>query len=149
MTITFHHITDSDQLNILSGKRASYGNLMFSFPSEFLKRLKLKLKEKNAYQLFAKDEQGKFLGYLYSAETIFPDHLFIGELFVDPLAQGKGVGSALVQKAVEFAKQQNLKGVMTETEFENIPAQKLYEKCGFKKFDNPDWKEGITYQLEF
>ncbi|KKP84608.1 MAG: hypothetical protein UR83_C0017G0004 [Candidatus Moranbacteria bacterium GW2011_GWF2_35_54] len=38
---------------------------------------------------------------------------------------------------------------MTQTEFENIPAQKLYEKIGFEEINNPEWKEGITYKLNF
>lgn len=150
MNFIFHQVTTSpDELDILSGKRAKYENLSFGFSPEYLDRLKTILNDEHAYQLFVKDEQGNFLGYIASAETIFPEYLFISELFVDPLAQGKGVGSALVQKAIEFGKREKLKGVMTETEFENVPAQKLYEKIGFVKFDNPDWEEGVTYRLEF
>lgn len=50
---------------------------------------------------------------------------------------------------LEKAKKLNLKGSITQTEFENIPAQKLYEKIGFVKIENKEWNEGITYELLF
>ena len=149
MPTIFHQVTNPNELNILSEKQANYENLSFEFSPNYIDKLKAMLGQKHSYQLFVNDELGNFMGYIAGAETIFPEHLFISELFVDPSAQGKGVGSASVNKAIEFAKRGNLKGVVTETEFENLPAQKLYEKCGFMKIDNSDWKEGVTYQLQF
>lgn len=105
--MTFHTITHPKELDVLSGKQTKYENLSFGFSSEYLERLKTILGGKHVYQLLAKDEQGNFLGYIASAETIFPEYLFISELFIDPTAQRKGVGSALVQKAIELQNKKN------------------------------------------
>lgn len=50
---------------------------------------------------------------------------------------------------VEHARDKGAVGVVTETAFDNIPMQKLCEKLGFKKWENPQWKKGITYKLVF
>ncbi len=50
---------------------------------------------------------------------------------------------------LKFAKERNLKGVITQTEFENKPAQQLYEKIGFVKIENSDWLDGVTYKYQF
>lgn len=52
-------------------------------------------------------------------------------------------------RCIEHAKNLKANGVITETAFENYPMQSLCEKFSFKKWDNPQWKEGITYRLEF
>ena len=39
--------------------------------------------------------------------------------------------------------------IVTETAFENSPMQTLCSKFDFKEWNNPQWKEGITYKLLF
>jgi len=39
-------------------------------------------------------------------------------------------------KAIEFAEETGAKGVSLETGFDNVTAQSLYEKIGFKKESN-------------
>jgi ribosomal protein S18 acetylase RimI-like enzyme len=55
----------------------------------------------------------------------------IEELTVDAEFRGKGIGQALMRRAIEWAREQNYPGVMLETQTNNVPACKLYEKCGF------------------
>ena len=72
---------------------------------------------------------------------------YVEELTVDPEFRGKGVGSALMTRAIEWAKEQNFPGLTLETQDNNVPACKFYEKCGFvlsgfdlyayKYLDNP------------
>ena len=57
----------------------------------------------------------------------------LNDLFVSPGARKRGVGVALLQRAEEFARQTNAKGLELETWVNNIPAQHLYEKCGWKR----------------
>ena len=45
--------------------------------------------------------------------------------------RGKGVGMALMTHAIEWARMQEFPGMMLETQNNNVPACKLYEKCGF------------------
>jgi len=55
----------------------------------------------------------------------------IEELTVDTEFRGRGVGRALLNRAIEWAREQNYPGVTLETQTNNVPAVKLYEKCGF------------------
>jgi ribosomal protein S18 acetylase RimI-like enzyme len=57
----------------------------------------------------------------------------LNDLFVLPAARKRGVGDALLRRAEEFAKETNAKGLELETWVNNLPAQRLYEKCGWKR----------------
>src|SRR5208337_3271218 len=68
------------------------------------------------------------------ARSFLMERLWIlNDLFVSPGARKRGVGVALLQRAEEFARQTNAKGLELETWVNNIPAQHLYEKCGWKR----------------
>lgn len=56
---------------------------------------------------------------------------YVEELTVDTEFRGKGVGRALMTRASEWAKQQNIPGLTLETQDNNVPACRFYEKCGF------------------
>lgn len=56
---------------------------------------------------------------------------YVEELTVDTPFRGKGVGRALMTRAIEWAKAQGFPGITLETQDNNVPACKLYEKCGF------------------
>lgn len=58
--------------------------------------------------------------------------IIIEKLAVNPKYFGQGVGTALVDHAGVLGKQQGAKAVRLDTYEENLPAAKLYEKCGFK-----------------
>jgi GNAT superfamily N-acetyltransferase len=57
----------------------------------------------------------------------------LNDLFVLPVARKRGVGEALLRRAEEFARQTNAKGLELETWVNNLPAQRLYEKCEWKR----------------
>lgn len=46
-------------------------------------------------------------------------------------ARGQGVGTGLIQKAIEWAKKSNLNGLALETQDNNLLACLFYAKCGF------------------
>lgn len=145
----YFQVYDKEELNILKRQNSHYKSLSFSFSDTYLQNLKELLDEKNPYQLFVRDENGLFAGYIASAEIKSrPNFLWIVELFVAPEYQGKGIASELLKSAINEAKKKGLNGVITQTEFENIPAQNLYKKLGFVEINNPDWKKGITYVLQ-
>lgn len=56
----------------------------------------------------------------------------LNDLYVDPKQQNKGIGEALLNRAIKFSKDKNSKGLALETAKDN-PAQKLYERMGWKK----------------
>lgn len=140
-------VKDRKQLDILRGKQASHGELLFSFSDAYVGWLSDVLKNKHAYQIIL-EENENFVGYIASAETLWPNFLTMIEIFVSPEYQGKGIGKTLLAHVIDFAKREGLIGLMVQTENENIPAQKLYERSGFQRCENKEW-EGVTYKLEF
>ncbi|MFC1623294.1 GNAT family N-acetyltransferase [Patescibacteria group bacterium] len=145
----YSKIKNKEELELLKGRRAQCENLIFSFSDEYLQVLKDLLDEKNAFQMFVRDN-GDFAGYIAASEkTSRQNFLWIVELFVDSKYQGQGIGSALLGHMIQEAKNKNLDGIITQTEFENTPAQNFYKKVGFVEINNPEWKDGITYELIF
>lgn len=62
------------------------------------------------------------------AEKVMVIHLIL----VHPDMAGRGIGSSLVQHALETAKQHSCEAVRLDTGAQNIPACSLYAKLGFQ-----------------
>ena len=60
----------------------------------------------------------------------------LNDLYVRESVRGKGFGEKLIEKALSFAGETGAKGVLLETNIENVTAQRLYEKVGFIKETN-------------
>ncbi|MFZ4863056.1 GNAT family N-acetyltransferase [Sphingobacterium sp. Mn56C] len=56
----------------------------------------------------------------------------LNDLFVSPAFRKRGIAEALVQHALQFAKQQDAVFVQLETQLTNLTAQNLYKKIGFE-----------------
>jgi len=61
--------------------------------------------------------------------------LILEDLFVDPAQRGAGVGTALLQRAVEYAKERGAGGMYLETAQDNATAQRAYERAGWTRED--------------
>jgi ribosomal protein S18 acetylase RimI-like enzyme len=145
--IQIRKITDPSELNVLRNKHANYGELNFGFSADYLDKLKKALGN-NTLQLVA-ENGSSFAGYVASISSKrWPNHLEILEIFVDPEFQGKGIGTGLVNEIVYFAEKEKMIGIVVQTEKDNLPAQMLYEKLGFIPIENPEWPDGITYNLK-
>lgn len=59
-------------------------------------------------------------------------YAFVEDICVSSSARGQGVGTALIQKAIEWAKQKDLCGLALETQDDNLLACRFYTKCGFE-----------------
>lgn len=57
----------------------------------------------------------------------------LNDLFVDPSARHRGVGTALLQTAAEYARLVGAIRLALWTEATNTPAQALYEKLGWRR----------------
>lgn len=93
-----------------------------------------RIKSDDSVIFIALDENGQGLGFtqLYpSYSSVSMQRLYIlNDLFVDELARGRQVGTALLDRAKEYAFTEGAKGMVLETAADN-PAQKLYEKNGW------------------
>ena len=61
--------------------------------------------------------------------------MIIDRFEVESEHRGKGIGTLLLQKAIELAKTQHVDSIELTVNNDNKPAKKLYKKMGFKKTD--------------
>ena len=80
--------------------------------------------------IFFGDMDGKPVGQIKMVPW-WNKFAYLEELTVDTPFRGKGVGHALLTRAIEWAKQQHFPGLTLETQDNNVPACMLYERCGF------------------
>ncbi|MDO8716039.1 MAG: GNAT family N-acetyltransferase [Dehalococcoidales bacterium] len=143
---TYQRVADPAELNTLVGLTSTFANHTFKYDAADIAEYQALLVQPHAFQMVVKDDQNRPVGFVAAAETLFPNNLFIAELLVDQSVQRQGIGRTLLNLCVEFARQEKLSGLYTETEIWNTPAQQLYENFGFKVVANPAWQAGLTYQ---
>lgn len=138
MTITIRRLEPSDYLavqRIFIGPKAIWGTFQLPFPSIEVWRKRLEEAPEGLFSLAA-CAQEEIVGT--ASVTTFinnPRRRHVGQLgmAVRDDWQGKGVGSALVQEAVNLAdKWLNLSRLELEVYCDNEPAIKLYKKFGFE-----------------
>jgi GNAT superfamily N-acetyltransferase len=104
--------------------------------AEAEKFLKERLEKEEAIVFIALDDTGKGLGFtqLYPTFSSVSMQRFyiLNDLFVLAETRGKGIGESLLKTAQDLAKANNWKGLALETATNN-PAQKLYERLGWKQ----------------
>lgn len=82
------------------------------------------------------------------------DDFYISVVVVDEKQRGMGVGTSLMLKAIEIAREKGCSNVILDVDAENAPARSLYEKFGFNITDkNPKLLNGALpskiYTMEF
>ncbi len=79
---------------------------------------------------------------------------YVEDLVVNPEYRGLGIGRKLLERGIQWARENGFPGVMLETQDNNVPACMLYQSCGFVlggfdrnvyKAINPDTKETALY----
>jgi len=77
-------------------------------------------------EVWVAEERGRLLGFLGIEHSTNLDAPVLEKLYVEPEAQGRGVGSALLIKAKELSRDELYLWV-----FQKNPARRLYERNGF------------------
>ncbi|RCK28671.1 GNAT family N-acetyltransferase [Thalassospira lucentensis] len=67
-----------------------------------------------------------------------PDMLLMDGIFVDPIARGQGVGTALLAAVADTARERGLSQVRLDVIDINPRARALYERCGFRATGTQD-----------
>ena len=94
--------------------------------------------------MIARDDTGVIVGALTLAAYRVPSGVraMVEDVIVDGSARGQGVGEALVQRAIELAKEKGVGTIaLTSSPFREA-ANRLYVKVGFTK------RETNAYQLK-
>ncbi len=79
------------------------------------------------------DDGGKIVGYITTRLNLISRIGWIPNLAVDPGSQGKGIGRALIQFAVDFFRLSGMEVAKIETLEQNPVGQGLYPSMGFKE----------------
>lgn len=146
-SVTIRKIEDINDIDVLLNRSSEFSDFVYSYDKEDIVRLKHNFTRSDSLYLLA--EQGdEFVGYCSTdSEWWEADRFFLREIFIDPLCQKHGLGKELIKLCIDHAKNCGAVEMVTETAYENIPMQKLCSKLGFKEWNNPKWKEGVTYKL--
>lgn len=115
---------------------------LFSLEEEFTPNTELQVKGLNAIlddsdigQIYAAVEDDKLAGMvslLYTVSTALGSRVAVLEdMIVDPSYRKQGIGTKLIQYALEDGKSNGCKRVTLLTDKENLKAQKFYRDCGF------------------
>jgi ribosomal protein S18 acetylase RimI-like enzyme len=91
-------------------------------------------------ELWLCEEDGELLGAVGLEHA--DDELLIARLFVAPSAFGRGVGTALVQKALD---ESHGRRVRVGTAALNAPALAVYERLGFERVGESEPAPGVHY----
>ena len=138
MTVTIRRTEPSDYeavQRILASPKVVWGTLQLPFPSIEQWRKRLAEPPEGLFSLVACVENNEVVGQL--ALQTFPNrprrrHVRQIGMAVRDDWQGKRVGTALMQAAIDLADNWlNLTRIELEVFVENTPAIRLYEKCGF------------------
>ncbi len=87
--------------------------------------------------IFVAENNDELIGFtqLYpSFSSVSMQRLWIlNDLFVAANARKQGVANALMTAAKNFAEETESKGIILETDLDNVQAQALYDKLGYQK----------------
>lgn len=81
------------------------------------------------------------------------DDFYFFIIAVDENARGQGIGSFILKKGIKIARKNRCKRAILDVDIENEDALRLYERFGFKKFNEkilslPGWKKG-DFNMEY
>jgi GNAT superfamily N-acetyltransferase len=103
--------------------------------------------------IFFADVEGKLAGRIKMLKW-WNQFGYVEDLVVNPEYRGLDIGRKLLERGIQWARENNFPGIMLETQDDNVPACRLYQNCGFvlSGFDrnaykaiNPNTKETALY----
>lgn len=92
----------------------------------------------DAVVLIVAELHGKVVGYVYAKKEnrnyndLLDTHGKLHDVYVDESARGKGAGEALMRDALRRLAEKGAPRVVLSTAVQNSPAQRLFEKVGFR-----------------
>jgi ribosomal protein S18 acetylase RimI-like enzyme len=137
MTIRQAAIDDLDQLSILFAQyRVFYEQ---AFEPDAAKRFleeRLMRKESTIFIAVENDQYAGFTQLYPSFSSVGMTEIWIlNDLFVSADHRQKGIAKLLINHVIEYSKTTGRKKVVLSTAYDNVNAQKLYEKLGFSRSD--------------
>ena len=137
MNLTIRRAEPSDyegMHKIFTGPKVIWGTLQLPYPSVEMWRKRLAESQENVFEMVACVE-GEIVGQVFLQIFPRPRRKHVGQIgmSVRDEYQGQGVGSALMQAAVEMADRWlNILRLELDVYTDNEPAVRLYKKFGFE-----------------
>jgi ribosomal protein S18 acetylase RimI-like enzyme len=92
-----------------------------------------RLEEGDGLYLVAEDTHtGRLVGLLDMERERWRDTAVVWNIMIDRAFRRKGLGRELMRRAIAWAREQGLRGVVLETQTNNAPAWRFYRALGFK-----------------
>jgi ribosomal protein S18 acetylase RimI-like enzyme len=93
------------------------------------------------------------MGDIWAGFDLKDDDFYLSDLAVDEKCRGKGIGTFILKKSIELAREKGCKRVVLDVDIENEGALRLYQRIGFKIFNKKrirwlDGKKGV-YNMEY
>lgn len=102
------------------------------------------------------DPQGVYENVMWNKPLERGEYMVCHTLAAEPNMQGKGIGKQMVSFCIKYAMEHGYKAIRLDVVPDNIPARRLYEKCGFQYAGDVDLERGIAeiplfsmYELNF
>lgn len=77
-------------------------------------------------------DTNRIIGILDVEQRTWNNTVWIWNIMLDESARGQGLGTWLIQRTIEWAKQKKARAIMLETQTNNVPACRFYAKMGFE-----------------
>ena len=77
------------------------------------------------------------------------DDLYIAEIAIDENLRSMGYGSKVIKEVIGYAQKNKYKRVILDADFRNTKAKELYERLGFKVFNEKSFLKRGMYNMEF
>jgi len=99
--------------------------------------------------IFIAEENEEAVGYVFCQVVDRPETPFayarrflqIDQISVRPVAQGRGVGAALIERAISLGKELKVPKIQLDSWGFNVGAHAFFEKLGFEKFNYRFWQD--------
>lgn len=81
--------------------------------------------------MFAAEEDGRLVGIAGGLPTQTDNTAGLISMWVDPAARGRGIGERLVNRVVQWARDERFLSIKLWVTVGNDSAERLYARCGF------------------
>lgn len=102
------------------------------------------------------DPAGAYENAAWSRKVPQGGYMVCHTLAISPDRMGKGLGRQIVEYCVQYAKKHGFEAIRLDVVPDNLPARKLYERCGFSYVGDVDLERGLDeipvfsmYELNF
>lgn len=93
--------------------------------------------------VFNEDPQGSYANATWSKDLSEGEYMVCHTLATAPQVYGNDIGRKMIEYCIAYAKERGFQAIRLDVVPDNVPAKRLYEKCGFVYVGDVDLERGI------